>query len=71
MPVVTITFDLPEEEEEYSICANAGKFHAITSEVLGLLRHRRKYQDKETVNIVELEEFIYGKIQEADVTEHF
>lgn len=71
MPAVTIVFNLPEEEEDYAICANAGKFYAITGEVLDLLRHRRKYQDKETINIIELEEFIRDKIQEAGISNHF
>ena len=71
MPAVTITFELPEESDDYAICANAGKFYAITQEVLSHLKEQRKYQYKKTINIEELEEFIYSRIQEADVASHF
>ena len=53
MPQVTITFNLPEDNEAYEIAHNASNIHAVLWDYLQELRNLMKYDyrglDEETV----------------------
>ena len=43
----TITFDLPEEQEEYKICNNAVDYYHIICEIENQIRSFHKYHNDE------------------------
>jgi hypothetical protein len=46
VPVVQITFTLPDEENEYYLCNNATKLSSALNDFGEYLRKRLKYEDK-------------------------
>lgn len=43
--LVTFSFNVPEEDEEYSITAAAQRMHSFISEYADYLRNQQKYPD--------------------------
>ena len=41
----TLTFNIPEEQEEFDIASNAHKFYSVISEFDNFLRNKIKYTD--------------------------
>ena len=63
----TFTFNLPDEQEEYTDSLNGSKYISVLMEVLDILRKMRKYQDVETLPIEEIERLIYAEINSRDL----
>jgi len=54
----TLSFKLPEEQEEFDCARLGNNYKYIIDEVFSYLRKLRKYESKEVVSIEELEEFM-------------
>ena len=59
MPKVTITFQVPEEQDEYTTCINANKYYGALWDIYTLLRNRRKYCTEVTEQETEMLEWMW------------
>lgn len=50
MPKVKIEFTLPEEQDEYNLANNAGKYMSICYEFTNLVRSKTKHGDGKPVS---------------------
>jgi hypothetical protein len=69
----TLTFNLPDEKDDLLMAAGKcwdwyGVVRAVVRAVKQELRDRRKYKCEETVDIEELESFIYDELEERGLT---
>lgn len=48
MPIATLTFDLPEEDSEFSHASNGWKWRMIVGEILNNIRQDVKYSQDTT-----------------------
>ena len=62
-----LTFNLPEEQEEFEMAQNGWKWNMVVHETLQELRKYIKYEDKETVNCEEFRQFIWDLMNEYDL----
>ena len=63
----TLTFNLPEEKEEFETTLLAGKMASFIREFENYLRRLDKYDLRETYNIVEIRDDFYEKLREHDL----
>lgn len=68
MPIATLTFDLPEEDSEFSHASNGWKWRMIVGEILDNIRQDVKYsQDttEEQKKVLEnMRAYIFGRMSE-------
>lgn len=68
MPIATLTFDLPEEDSEFSHASNGWKWRMIVGEILNNIRQDVKYsQDttEEQKKVLEnMRSYIFGRMTE-------
>lgn len=68
MPIATLTFDLPEEDSEFSHASNGWKWRMIVGEILNNIRQDVKYsQDttEEQKKVLEnMRSYIFGRMSE-------
>ena len=55
----TLEFNLPEEQQEHQTALVAPRLKGIIWDLLQELRRRRKYKDEQTVDIEEVEKYIF------------
>ena len=58
MPKATLTFNLPEEDQEHQDAVDGTLWRIVVVELLDHLREKRKYENKKSMNIDDLREFI-------------
>jgi len=72
MPQATLTFQLPEEDAEFSQATNGWKWRMIVSEILENIRQDVKYsQDttEEQKKVLEnMRSFIFGRMTEENLS---
>jgi hypothetical protein len=61
MPTVTITFNLPEEQEELNNALRGGKYLSALQELDGMLRQKIKHDD----TITEEQLKVYESVRES------
>ena len=52
----TLTFNLPEEREEFNTAINGVNYMIALEDIRNKIRSWKKYEDKETVTIEELQD---------------
>lgn len=67
MPRSYISFNLPEEQEEFEICMNASKYKNVLYDIDKYLRNLAKHHDKKTVSIEEVRNLIYKLAEEEKI----
>lgn len=65
MPKATITFNLPEEQEEYTTTMNAGHFHSVLWDFDQWLRGEIKYKDRK--EFMEVRDKLYELIHDEGI----
>lgn len=69
----TLTFDLPEEQEEFETAVNGQKYRSVLSELDNYLRGRLKYSDltDEQYKIhEEIREKLWGELNNEHIPLH-
>lgn len=46
MPKATLEFNLPEEQDEFTLAKNGGKYYCILVDIVNLIRSHDKYDKK-------------------------
>ncbi len=68
MPIATLTFDLPEEDSEFSHASNGWKWRMIVSEILDNIRQDVKYSQDTTEEqkkvLGNMRTYIYARMSE-------
>jgi hypothetical protein len=67
MPRATLSFILPDEQEEFQLAQDAGKLNCALTDIRDQIRKWRKYQDCTSVNIEELQQFFNDTLNENGV----
>lgn len=57
-----LSFTLPEEQEEFEQAQNAGKMHAVIDDLFNLIRTKIKYENKTTISLEELREWLSEQV---------
>jgi hypothetical protein len=60
----TLEFTLPDEDHEFRMAQDGGKWMLVLCDVLERLRTARKYNDKDDFNIEEMEKFIWDGLDD-------
>jgi len=63
-----LEFNLLEEETEFLDAVNGGKYRVIINEILVELRSIRKYHNKDSVSIEQIENFIYQQLDDRGLS---
>ncbi len=68
MPIATLTFDLPEEDSEFSHASNGWKWRMIVGEILANIRQDVKYSQDTTEEqkkaLENMRTYIYARMSE-------
>lgn len=67
MPKGVLSFDLPEEEQEFRIAQDAGQWQAVMMDILEHIRSQLKYQnlpDKKAAAYEEFRELIWNTLSD-------
>jgi hypothetical protein len=65
----TLTFNLPDEKDDLLMAAGrCWDWYGVVYEIKNELRSRRKYKCEESINIEELEAFIYNELEHRGLT---
>jgi hypothetical protein len=62
-----LSFNLPEDREEFEMCQNGWKWNLVVHDILQELRKYIKYEDKETINTEEFRQFIFDTMNSYGV----
>ena len=46
MPKATLSFNLPEEQDEFTLAKNGGKYYCILVDIVNIMRTHKKYDKK-------------------------
>lgn len=49
MPILTISFNLPEEKEDAELAQKGCEYHSILFDLLELVRRLKKYDDRKNI----------------------
>lgn len=58
MPKATISFSLPEEQAEYQMTSNAGKYQSVIWDYIQYLRQCIKYDDRDSFKRIESSDYV-------------
>lgn len=67
MPKATLTYQLPEEIEEYTLAVQGGACNSALCEFANQLRQWRKYENIETIKLAKVAVRFYEILQEHGV----
>jgi len=56
--IATLTFNLPEDREEYELAVNGSKYYCAASDFSNYLRHKLKY-----IELEEREQVIFEEVR--------
>jgi hypothetical protein len=59
-----LQFDLPEEREDFEHAQKATHYVAIIEDLFNLLRQKSKYENKKSIAITELQEWLRSELDE-------
>jgi len=62
-----LKFDLPEEMDEHQAAIDGWKWRGVVMDVFSLLRESEKYQDKDSLPIDEIRQFLAAKLEEYNL----
>lgn len=74
MPKATLTYNLPEENEEFNLACRSTKYHSVIWDILQLFRSKLKYEDlkdEEYDLLSSVSDSVYDIINEAGISEDF
>lgn len=63
----SLTFNLPEQQEEFDMAYNGQAYYAILVELDNKLRDLHKYQDQEMIKISEVREMMVSMAHDWNV----
>jgi hypothetical protein len=64
MPKAILEFSLPEEKEEFKLAQNGSAYKYVIDELYAHIRALSKYQDKDSIDLEELREWLSNKVSE-------
>jgi len=64
---VTLRFNLPEDQDEYENCINAGRLAAAVADFADYLRREWKYGERELYDIEEIRDKFYECMRDRSV----
>jgi hypothetical protein len=62
-----LEFDLPEETDSYEHAMSGARYAIVIENICEHLRELRKYENKTSIKIVDLEKFINEQVQEYNI----
>jgi len=67
MPEVVLKFKLPEEQTEYKMMMKYTNYYSALWSMYNQLRQWRKYEERETVTMEELDKFFFDILSENNI----
>lgn len=68
MPKASLSFILPEEQDDFNYAKNGVKYYLVLEELDNWLRAKMKYEDKESISIDEVRKQLRELLEEQNVT---
>jgi len=57
-----LEFDIPTEQDEFDCAINGTRYKGIIDELFNLLRNKKKYENKKSIPITELQEWLRAEM---------
>ena len=67
MPKATLTFILPEEQEEYQLAINGINYCIAVSDFMEWIRQQQKYNNVETMSLTDVKAKLLECLQERGI----